>query len=432
MGGATPPSETVRADARKPVRPRFAALRSRNFTILWLGLIVSTAGAQMQQVAKAWLIVQGNTSPLPLAVLGLFYAGPTILLAPLAGSLADRVDRIALLKTTQAFAVIQPLIMAGLLATNHAPLWVLYLDTAVVASINAFASPVQQALLPALVPREDLLNATTLQSLVWTGSQFIGPALGGVLLGPLGAAWVFAINGLSTLAVLAALSSLRGVPPRAMTQPGRPGSHGGALPYIWANRPLLALLALLAAIIVLTGLYQVLLPFSARDIWHVGAEGYGLLLSAAGAGTLLGGFGLAAIGEIRPKALISIAGTLLMSCTLLGLAYAPSYALGLTLLVVFGAIGAVTGSILTTLLQLGVPDAMRGRVMALRYLLSVNMTYVGGLIGGGLAQAIGPTAALVCGGFAVVGIVPVPARQIWSAQREAERSAEHVLPGVIS
>ncbi len=418
MTRATPPA-TPGPPTTAPV-PRFAALRHRHFTILWLGLLVSTAGGQMQQVAKVWLIVQRTDSPAALALLGLCYAVPSLLLSvSLTGAAADRCDRVALLRWTQAVAVVQPLAMAALLAAGRAPLWLLFVDTAATAAVNAFAAPAQQALLPALVPRAALTSALSLQAAVWNGAQLVGPALGGALLVALGAPGVFAVNGLSTLAVLAALARLRDVPGRVPERTGAPAARLAGPRYAWGHPPVRALLALTTGSTLLTGAYQVLLPFFARDIWRVGAQGYGLLLSAPGAGALVVTVALAAGGAPRHRAALIGGGTLLGCGALLGFAHAPSYAMGLAALVLAGVAGAGAGTLLTTLLQLVVPDALRGRVMAVRYLVSVLMSYGGGLLGGGLAAAWGPAAAVTVAAVALALATPVLLRPIRAAEEAA-------------
>ncbi len=391
--------DTSSAPAGRP--PRFAALRYPNFAILWSGLIVSTAGSQMQQVAKSWLILQQTDRPLALAALGLCYTVPTLALsATVTGLVADRFDRIALLKFVQVWGTVQPLFLALLLATGHLPLWLLFADTVATAALNAFNAPAQQALLPALVPSAALLSATALQSAVWTSAQLLGPALGGVLLAASGAAWVFALNGLSTLAVLVALTRLRGVSGTAIAAPAHSATAAGGLRYAWADPALRGLLFLIGGLAALTGCYQLLLPLFARDIWRGGPEAYGLLLAAPGVGAVLVTTMLAAWGLPRRPATSCAAAALLLGGALLGFAHAPSLPLGLGLLVLVGVASAVCGTILVTLLQLLTPDHLRGRIMAVRYSASAGMSYVGGLLAGGAAGLISPVTVVTGGAIA--------------------------------
>ena len=398
--------------------PRFAALRYPNFAILWGALIVSTAGGQMQQVAKSWLVLQQTDRPLALVALGLCYTIPTLALsATITGPVADRFDRIALLKLVQAWGTVQPLLLALLFATGHLPLWLLFADTIATAALNAFNAPAQQALLPALVPPAALLSATALQSAVWTSAQLLGPALGGAVLAASGAAWVFALNGLSTLAVLAALARLRGVSAVPVAMPDPAPTVASGLRHAWADPMLRGLLLLTGGLAALTGGYQLLLPLFARDIWEGGARAYSLLLAAPGVGAVLVTTALAAWGTSRRPARACAIGALALCGALIGFANAPSLLLGLALLVVVGAAGAVCGTILVTLLQLLTPDHLRGRIMAVRYSASVGMSYVGGLLAGGAVGVIGPVAVITGGALALAVCLPLFRRPLRAAER---------------
>lgn len=399
---------------------RFAALRYPNFAILWGSLIISTAGSQMQQIAKSWLVLQQADRPLALAALGLCYTVPTLALsATVTGPVADRFDRVALLKLVQAWGTAQPLLLSLLLATGHLPLWLLFVDTAATAALNAFNAPAQQALLPALVPPAALLSATALQSAVWTSAQLLGPALGGALLAASGAAWVFALNGLSTLAVLAALTRLRGKFSAPVSPPGRTPILGGGLRHTWSDPALRGLMLLTGGLAALTGGYQLLLPLFARDIWAGGAQAYGLLLAAPGVGTVFATTILAARGLPRRPATTCVMGVLALCGALLVFAHAPSLLLGLTLLVIVGAVGAVSGTLLVTLLQLLAPDHLRGRIMAVRYSASVGMSYAGGLLASGAAELFGPIAVVTGGALALAVCLPFLRRPLLTAERDA-------------
>jgi MFS family permease len=399
---------------------RFAALRSRNFATLWGAGLISNAGTQMQDVALTWLVVQRTNSALALGLLGLCFAGPMLLLPPLGGLLADRLDRLALLKATQALMTLLPLGLAAALVTGHAPLWLFYAYTLAAAAVYAVAAPTQQALVPALAPRDALLSAIALQSAVWTGARLVGPALGGLLLPALGAAWLFALNGLSTLAVLAALVGLHAVPGREPAAPDAVPVRGGGLRYAWAHRPVLAMLALIAATTLLQGAYMVLLPFFARGSWHAGVRGYGFLLSATGGGALVGTFGLAALGHLGRPVGVVVGGALLYGAALLVVAHTPVYALGLTMLALAGVTYAATNTVLATRLQLVVPGQARGRVMALQTIAYIPMDAIGALITGGLTHLVGPATALTCGVLALLLAVPVLARGLASSSAMGE------------
>ena len=371
----------------------------------------------MQQVAKSWLVLQQTDRPLALVALGLCYTLPTLILsATVTGLVADRFDRIALLKVVQMWGAVQPLLLALLLATGHLPLWLLFADTIATAALNAFNAPAQQALLPALVPPVALLSATALQSAVWTSAQLLGPALGGAILAASGAAWIFALNGLSTLAVLVALVRLRGVSGiPAPTLDSAPTAASG-LRHAWADPALHGLLLLVSGLAALTGGYQLLLPLFARDIWEGGARAYGLLLASPGVGAVLVTTVLAARGAPRHPARVCLIGVMVLCWALIGFAKAPSLLPGLTLLIVVGSAGAACGTIVVTLLQLLTPDHLRGRIMAVRYSASVGMSYAGGLLAGGAVGLIGPVAVVIGGALVLAVWLPFLHRPLRAAE----------------
>ncbi|MDP9411736.1 MAG: MFS transporter [Actinomycetota bacterium] len=407
---------SAQPDAPETRARRFAALGSWNFTAIWLGSIVSNAGVQVQEIAKAWLVLQLTDSALALGLIALCYAVPVILLPPVGGLLADRADRVTILKVTGAIMVVEPLALAALLATGNAPLWVLYADTVLVAAVYAFNSPARQALVPALVPREHLLSATSLMSVVWTGTALLGPALGGLLLPLLGAAWLFALNGLTTLAVLVPLFLLRGVRGReadGATRAGRGVTAG--LRFAWGHRPVLGLLGIVACVSLLDGGYQTLLPVFARDVWHAGPDAFGLMRSIPGAGALLAGVGLAALREVSGKGTLAVGALLVLCGALAGFALSPAYALGLVALFAIGLASSVCATAVQTLLQLSVPGRVRGSVMALNTVAWVGLNSLGGVLGGGLAEVLGARTAVAGSAAAVVLVTPVLARYVRGA-----------------
>lgn len=389
-----------------PRSARFAALRHPDFALLWGGLIVSTAGSQMQQVAKSWLVLQRTDTPLALAALGLCYTVPTLALsATVTGPLADRCDRVALLKAVQVWGTLQPLLLALLLATGHLPLWLRFADTVATAALNAFGAPAQQALLPALVPPAALVSAVALQSAVWTSAQLAG------------APWVFALNGLSTLAALAALAHLRGVRAAPATLAGQPPHPLAGARHAWGDPALRGPLLLIGGLATLTGGYQLLLPLFARDVWAGGAAAYGLLLAAPGVGAVAATTALGALGQPRRPAAVILAGTLALCAALVGFAHAPSLALALAALALSGAAGGVSGTLAVTLLQLRAPDHLLGRIMALRYLVSVGLSYAGGLLAGGVVGLLAPATIVTAGALALAACLPFLRRPLGPAER---------------
>lgn len=388
---------------------RYAALRYRNFTLLWSGLIVSNMGTWMQNVANGWLVLQMTNSPLWLGVLGLSFALPMIILPLIAGAVVDRVHRVKLLYFTQSMQMLIAFVLAALTWLGFINVWHILAASFLGSAMLAFDNPARQALIPDLVQPKDLLNALSLNSATYNGAALVGPALAGAMLGPFGAGTLFFINGVSFLAVIFALSAMREVRTHSG---GQHGTFGDSLQkgfaYTWHNRLIIALLALSALAAIFGRSYQNLLPAFARDIWHSGPEGYGVLLAAAGGGALVGAFGLASFKRVQRQGVVMLANGLLFSLALIIFALSPNLILGTFLLFIAGVTSTVYGTIIATFIQVSVPNELRGRVMSLYAITLIGLPSLGALGSGAVAQWLGgvqgaPRAVLL--GAIVLGVV---------------------------
>ena len=403
-----------------PRQRHYAALRYRNFRLLWVGLIVSNMGTWMQNVANGWLVLQLTNSPLWLGILGLSFALPMIVLPPFAGTVVDRVHRIRLLFFTQSVQMVTAFLLAALTWLGKVQVWHILLASFIGAAALAFDNPARQAFIPDLVRPADLLNALSLNSATYNGAALIGPALAGMMLAPLGAGTLFFLNGISFLAVIFALAALHDV-----------RTHGGGgsdslqksfwigLSYAWHNRLIMALLVLSALSAIFGRSYQNLLPAFGRDIWNAGPEGYGLLLSSAGGGALVGAFGLASFKRLRNQGALMLVNGFLFSISLMAFALSPSLGIGLAFLFIAGITSTVFSTIISTFIQFTVPNEMRGRVMSLYTVTFIGLPSLGALGSGAVAQWLGglagaPRAVLLCAVvLAVILIFVLPV--FWNA-----------------
>jgi MFS family permease len=390
--------------------PRFAALQHRNFSLLWSGLIVSNVGTWMQNVAQGWLVLQLTNSPVWLGWLGLSFALPMIVLPLVGGVVADHVDRIKLLYVTQTGQMLTALALAILAWSGQINVWYILVASFLNSALLAFDNPSRQALIPDLVPQQHLMNALSLNSASYNGAALFGPALAGVLLAPLGAGSLFFINAVSYLAVIIALTGVKNVRRHSgVTERARLGpAMLSGLSYAWRVRFILALLGLSALAAVFGRSYQNLLPVFARDIWKGGEVGYGILLSAAGGGALIGAFWLASFRHLKRQGAVMIASGLVFSLCLVLFAISPSLLLGAILLFIGGVTSTVYGTMIATFIQVAVPNQMRGRLMSLYAITLIGMPSLGALGNGYLAQLLGglqgaPRAVLI--GGALVGVV---------------------------
>ena len=384
----------------KTARPRLAALRSTNFRNLWLGLIVSNAGSQMQTAALFWLVLELTDSTVALGLVSLSFALPMIVLPFFGGTVADRYDRVTVLKLSRVASMLVAFLLAGLTLTGVIQYWQILALNFLNATLLAIDNPARQALLPDLVPPPDLISATSLNSAAFTGAALFGPALGGFLLVLIGPAGVFLVNGVSFLAVLSALFLLRGIPDHRRATGAWWRNVAEGLRYVWSDRLVLGLVLLSSSLSFFGNAraFQPLMPVFARDRLMVGEIGYGFLLAAAGAGSLIGAFGLAAVGDFRARDRALAVGVALAGLTLIAFGLTVFYPAVLGLLVLNGVCSTGSAALIATSLQLRTPQHLRGRVMSLYAITVIGIGSLSGLAVGALAAQIPPISVVLLWG----------------------------------
>ncbi len=391
----------------------FTAMRHRNYRIYWFGQIGSLVGAWMQSVAHPWLVLQLGGSPLQLgSVLALMFA-PSMVLAPIGGVLADRVDKRRTLLVVNAVAMVNASILFGLTITGVVQIWHLYLLALSAGFVNAVEMPVRQAFAAELVPADDLVNAIALNSTSFNLSRVIGPAIAGVLIAGFGVGIVFGLNALSYLSVLIGLVRLNTATFRRIARPDRFPSVRTSLAegvrYAIATPTVLWPLVLLGGMATLAMNFQTLLPVFARDELGMDSGGYGALFASMGAGSLLGSLMLAFASRGRSMfRLIMGGGAVFLALEVaLGLVRSPFAAFGLVAGIGFASMLMV--NTINVTVQNSVPDALRGRVMSLYVMVFAGTAPIGGLFAGGMAQVFGAPAAFVAGGSLAIGILALVA-----------------------
>jgi MFS family permease len=405
------------ADAELPGRPvtrrhALATLRHRDFRRLWVGVLLSTTGQQMQFVAAAWHVYLLTDSPLQVGLLGLFRGIPMLILALAGGTIADVVDRKRILLGSQVVLFLMTTSLAVATGGGWVTPTMIYAVMLVAGAAATFDFPARQALISRLVPRNELANAFTLSTLLRETAFIVGPGLGGVLIGQLGLAATYGINGLSFLVAMGAMLGVRSVPTVPTPTTGGWTAVLGGLRFL-RGEPLLLWLLLIGLPVNLLAAYSALLPVFARDVLRVGPEGLGLLHAASSAGALVAGVVLGGIGGIRWPIAAILAATATQGLCIVGFGLSSVFGLSLLLLFVTGAASVVAEVHRTTVVQLRTPDELRGRVTALHQVVFQGGPQFGYLWSGAVASLVGPVAALVIGGSAVllgaVGSSQVPA-----------------------
>jgi MFS family permease len=375
------------------------ALRHRDFRLLWAGLFVSAVGTWMQIVAQALLVLHlTGGSALALGTVSLAQAAAFFLCAPLGGVAADRYDKRRLLIVTQSFLLLQAAGLGVLTLTGLVRLWIVVVTAFCAGAALSFDQPARSALIPSLVPPADLMNAVSLQSIIFSGASTFGPALAGVLVASIGYAGNFFLNAASYVAVIAALAGLH-VAPRSAYRAREPlwRSVRATLATAARDAALPGIIAGYGALLFLGPSPAVMLPIFALRVLHLSAAQMGFLFSAVGVGTILGGLTVASLGDFRSKGRLFLWAVLIWSAALGAFAASTDVWLSVVALVVLGAAQNAAGATAVTLMQTRVPAQMRGRIMSLNTLLVMGVRPLGDFPAGALIGAMGgPLTAGLC------------------------------------
>jgi MFS family permease len=380
------------------------ALQHRNYRLFFAGQSVSLVGTWVTRIATSWLVYRLTGSELLLGLTGFAGQIPLLLLAPFAGVLADRWNRHRILVITQVLSALQSLALAVLALSGRITVTHVILLQIAQGIINSFDTPARQAFVVEMVDdRADLPNAIALNSSMFNASRIIGPAIGGVIIAAVGEGWCFMIDAVSYVAVIASLLAMR-LPPRTVT---RVREHilkelRSGFGYAFGFAPVRELLLNVSIVGIMGMPYAVLMPVFASKILHGGASTQGLLMTAVGAGALIGTFYLASRHSVLGLGKVIIASTLLLSAGLIAFAYSRTLLLSLVVLPLVGAGMMLQAASTNTILQTIVDEEMRGRVMAFYSVAVLGTTPIGSLAAGAAAESIGAPRTIVIGAIVCI------------------------------
>lgn len=403
---------------QKPEKPTkglqtFKALQHRDYRLLWISLIISSVGTWMQIVAQSLLVLKLTGSPLALGAVSLAQATSFFVFALIGGGVADKIDKRRFLLFTQSLSMLLAFILGILTITGVIQVWMIVILAFCSGTVLSFDQPTRSALVPQLVSQENLMNAISLQSIVFNGSAFIGPALAGIMLGIFttlstklgwrgtldGYAGNFFLNGMSFFGVLFVLYSIH-VPPQTIEGNKARGpllasvqaslkviGKDAVLPWIFSNY---------AALLFFGPSTSLILPIFATRVLHISSTQLGFLFSASGLGVILGALVMASLGDFQHKGLLLLSSFLLWSASLLVFAWSHIFWISLLALLLLGIGQNGVGATAITLMQTRVPAQMRGRVMSLNTLCIMGLRPLGdfpasaaiSFIGGPLTVAI--------------------------------------------
>lgn len=390
----------------------FAPFRHRVFAVLWLATVLSNVGGWMHDVAAGWLMTTLTPSPLMVALVQTATTLPVFLFALPAGALADILDRRRLLLVVQAsLAVIAGLLGAIVLAGLATP-WLLLVFTFAMGTGAALTAPAWQAIVPKLVPRENLQPAIALNSVGINVSRAIGPALAGLIIAAV-AVWApFLLNALSYLGVIAALIWWRPAPGPARRLPPEQliGAMRAGLRYVRASAPMRATLTRAVAFFVFASAYWALLPLIARGLPAGGPTLYGILLGCVGAGAVGGALLLPKLKAwLGPNRLVA-AGTLGTAATLLVFAFVQDATAASAMSLLAGASWIAVLSSLNVSAQTALPDWVRARGLSVFVTVFFGSMSLGSLVWGQAASILGIPTALLIAAVGAVLMIPLTLR----------------------
>jgi MFS family permease len=387
------------------VSTRFRALQHRNFQLFIGGQLVSLIGTWMQTTAQQWLVYRLTGSVVLLGILTFANQIPMLFLASVGGYVGDRYNRHRGVIVTQTISMVLAFVLAGLTLANRIDKWELIAIAFLTGIVNAFDVPIRQSFFVHMVGKEDLPNAIALNSSIFNGARVVGPAIAGLTIAWLGEGWCFFLNGMSFVAVIVALLMMRlERTPIKKSSESPLQSFLQGFRFVMNDAPMRSSLLLLSALSFFGLQYAVFLPPYAHDILHGGARTFSFLVSAAGVGALLGALHFAARTEYS-----GLTRWIAITCTSAAIGimvFSQTRLFWLSALTLFfvGYFATSQMAATNTLVQNRVPDALRGRVMAVYATLYLGVQPVGALLAGLVAKQIGaPLTVTILGAIVLAG-----------------------------
>ena len=387
--------------------PDLTPLReSRSFRLLWLGQLISLSGSQLRLVALPYQIFLLTGSSFAVGLIGVFQAVPLLVLSLFGGVIADAVDRRRLLLITQVGLAMVSLALAIATQAGAASVPLLYVLTAIGACFSALDNPTRASLAPTLVERRLIRAAMALNQTIFQFALVFGSVLAGVVIGRFGLSGAYWLDVVSFVAAFIAVWMIR-TPPRvrAERQPVLKALVEGVR-YLGATRILLATMSL-DFLATFFGSPRALFPYYAERVFHVGPEGLGLLYASMGAGALVAAVASGWTARVKRQGL-----TVLVAVAVWGLSIAAFgvlderwFLLALLLLAIANGADTVSSIFRGTILQLIVPEALRGRLNAINIMFVLGGPQLGQFESGAVAAVWSPAASVVSGGVACVASV---------------------------
>ncbi|MDQ1479150.1 MAG: hypothetical protein QOI44_11 [Actinomycetota bacterium] len=399
------------AGARAAARKTFGSLDTYNYRLYFFGDLVSHIGGWMQTMAEASLVFTLTHNGAAVGATFGFRFLPVLLFGLWGGTIADRFDRRKLLLIAQSLAAALAIVLWLIVLTDVVQVWMVFALAVGLGLVTVIDQPARHAFLEEMVGPERVANAVALTSAVMNSARITGPALAGILIGSFGVAWVFFVNAVSFLAVLAALVAMRPGELNSVHLPAeRPRIREG-LAYAWGIHEIRATIILVGVVGTLVYNFPTFLTLVANDTFHGGAGLAGFLMALLGIGTVVGA--LSAAHRARPTSRTVVTSAALLGISLLVASTLSSRIAFEIALIPLGAIAVFFGSSANGHMQIWSAPELRGRVMAIYMLLTLGTTVAGGPFIGWVCQHWTPRTGLGVAGIATLtaaAILALPLR----------------------
>jgi MFS family permease len=399
-----------------------SALRYRKYALFWTGLIISVAGSQMQVWSIFWHIRLLTDQPIAVSGIGVARFLPILAFSLFGGLVADTFDRRKVMLITQVALTLVAAVLGLITLGGHMQVWMIYLLTGVQAVATSFDLPARQSLVPNLLPREELPNAFSLQSIAFNAGSIAGPALSGLVISTLGLSWVYFINAASYLVLIAMLVAIGDVPQTSngMQSARTPGdvfaAIGEGIRYI-LKTPVILSSMILDFFATFFSSANTLLPFVAQDVLHVGVVQYGWLSAGQSIGAVSVGLFFSQHSRIRRQGALLLGAVVVFGLATVVFGLGRSFWIVLLALAIIGAADSVSTILRNTIRQIQTPDAIRGRMVSINQIFFAGGPQLGEIEAGLVAQAFSIPAAIITGGvgcilaaLAITGFWPQLAR----------------------
>lgn len=407
------------------LRRTFSALAVRNFRLYFGGQAVSVSGTWMQRVAQSWLVLELTGSGAAVGWVTAFQFLPILLIAPVGGLVADRMDKRKVLYVTQSLAGLIAAGLGVLVLTGQVELWMVFALAFLLGIVGSFDNPARNAFVMEMVGRSRITNAVGLNSVLINSARILGPAVGGVLIVTVGIGVCFLINAASYLALITALAVMRGHElDRSLPEPRRRGQLREAWRYVRSDPVLRVPLVMMGVVGLLAYEFEVTLPLLARFTFGGGADTFGAMFAAMGVGAVAGGLYTASRGDRPGRTLIRMA--YLLGAALVVAAVMPVLWMELVALAMVGAASTSFLTLGNSVLQLHSVPEMRGRVVALRAVAVLGARPIGAPIVGWIGEHLGPRYGLGIGAVATLGVAVWAHRWLIAYEADAKESGARV------